>query len=185
VAWAFAANYPEATRKLVMLDVAHPDQELLKWPLLPVHGTFGDKIDPKHAYAWWFAFHQVKGLPEDLLEGRAHIEHNWFFRYLTFDESAIGEKDRAVYAAAYNCRDCIRAGNAWYQAFTQDVIDEAEYGKLEMPVLALGGPGYTWLKATLTKKAPNLRVELVEGSGHFIPEEKPEATVRYLLEFLD
>ena len=113
------------------------------------------------------------------------IEHNWFFRYLTFDESAIGEKDRAVYAAAYNCRDCIRAGNAWYQAFTQDVIDEAEYGKLEMPVLALGGPGYTWLKATLTKKAPNLRVELVEGSGHFIPEEKPEATVRYLLEFLD
>jgi hypothetical protein len=36
--------------------------------LLPKHNTFGDKIDENNAYAWWFAFHQVKGLPEDLLE---------------------------------------------------------------------------------------------------------------------
>lgn len=185
VAFAFAANHPEATRKLVLLDVAHPDEDLLKWPLLPVHGTFGDKIDPKHPYAWWFAFHQVKGLPEDLLEGRAHIEHEWFFRYLAFDEGAIGPLDRAVYAQAYNGRDDIRAGNAWYQAFTQDVIDYKSYGKLDMPVLALGGPGYDWLKATLPIKATDLRVEPVPGSGHFIPEEKPDVANRMIIDFLD
>jgi hypothetical protein len=39
----------------------------------------------------------------------------------------------------------------------------------------LGGPGYNRLKATLTPEVADLRVIKVEGSGHFIAEEKPEA----------
>ncbi|MDC0709642.1 alpha/beta hydrolase [Stigmatella sp. ncwal1] len=184
VAFSFAANHPEATRKLVLLDVPHPDAQLATWPLLPAVGTFGDKIDEAHPFAWWFAFHQVKGLPEQLLEGRVHLEQEWFFRYLLKDEGAIDARDRAVYAAAYASRDAIRAGNAWYQAFPQDIVDDGTYSKLTMPVLALGGPGYGWLKSTLTGKATDLRVLKVEGSGHFIAEEKPEATLGYLADFL-
>jgi pimeloyl-ACP methyl ester carboxylesterase len=184
VAFSFAANHPEATRKLVLLDVPHPDANLAKWPLLPTVGTFGDRIFDGQAYAWWFAFHQVKGLPEELLEGRHHIEQAWFFRYLLKDESAIDVRDRAVYAAAYASRDAIRAGNAWYQAFPQDIVDDGTYGKLTMPVLGLGGPGYEWLKATLEAKATDLRVIKMEDSGHFIAEEKPEDTLAYLAEFL-
>jgi len=185
VAFSFAANYPEATLKLAMLDVPHPDESLLSWPLLPAHGTFGDKIDEDHAFAWWFAFHQVRGLPEDLLEGRAHIEQAWFFRYLLYDESAIDAKHRAIYGAAYASRDAIRAGNAWYQAFTQDIIDDKTYGKLEMPVLGLAGLGYSWLKAVLSRKATNLRVLKVANSGHFIAEGQPDAAIRLLVEFLE
>ncbi|ATB40959.1 alpha/beta hydrolase fold protein [Cystobacter fuscus] len=184
VAFSFAANHPEATRKLVLLDVPHPDAQLATWPLLPAVGTFGDKIDEAHPFAWWFAFHQVKGLPEQILEGRQHLEQEWFFRYLLKDESAIDVRDRAVYAAAYASREAIRAGNAWYQAFPQDIVDDGTYGKLTMPVLGLGGPGFGWLKATLSGKATDLRVIKVEGSGHFIAEEKPEATLGYLADFL-
>jgi pimeloyl-ACP methyl ester carboxylesterase len=184
VAFSFAANYPEATRRLVLLDVPHPDSQLATWPLLPAVGTFGDKIDEAHPFAWWFAFHQVKGLPEQILEGRQHLEQEWFFRYLLKDESSIDARDRAVYAAAYASREAIRAGNAWYQAFPQDIVDDGTYGKLTMPVLGLGGPGYSWLKATLSGKATDLRVIKVEGSGHFIAEEKPEATLGYLADFL-
>ncbi|EPX55563.1 alpha/beta hydrolase fold having protein [Cystobacter fuscus DSM 2262] len=184
VAFSFAANHPEATRKLVLLDVPHPDAQLATWPLLPAVGTFGDKIDEAHPFAWWFAFHQVKGLPEQILEGRQHLEQEWFFRYLLKDESAIDARDRAVYAAAYASREAIRAGNAWYQAFPQDIVDDGSYGKLTMPVLGLGGPGFGWLKATLSGKATDLRVIKVEGSGHFIAEEKPEATLGYLADFL-
>jgi pimeloyl-ACP methyl ester carboxylesterase len=184
VAFSFAANHPEATRRLVLLDVPHPDAQLATWPLLPAVGTFGDKIDEAHPFAWWFAFHQVKGLPEQILEGREHLEQEWFFRYLLKDESAIDARDRAVYAAAYASRDAIRAGNAWYQAFPQDIVDDGTYARLTMPVLGLGGPGYGWLKATLSGKATDPRVIKVEGSGHFIAEEKPEATVGYLADFL-
>ena len=184
VAFSFAANYPQATRKLVMLDVTHPHAGFAAIPLLPGVGTFGDKVDDGQIYLWWFAFHQVKGLPEQLLEGRAHLEQEWFFHYLLKDDAAIDARDRAVYAAAYASRDAIRAGNAWYQAFPQDIVDDGTYAKLEMPVLGLGGPGYGPLKATLESKATDVRVTKVEGSGHFIQEEKPEVTIRQIEDFL-
>jgi pimeloyl-ACP methyl ester carboxylesterase len=185
VAYAYAANFPQATNKLIMMDVPHPDAGLATWPLLPQAGTFGDKIDEAHPFAWWFAFHQVKGLPEEILAGREHLEQEWFYRYLLKDESAIDARDRAVYRKAYASRDAIRAGNAWYQAFPQDILDHKTYGKLDMPVLGLGGPGYGWLKATLEPTVGNLKVVRMDGSGHFIAEEKPADTIAAIEAFLN
>jgi len=185
VAFSLAANHAEQVRKLVMLDVAHPSAGYLKLPLLPTPGTFGDKLDEDHPYLWWFAFHQVKGLPEQLLEGRAGLEHAWFFKYMAKDEAAIDAHDRAVYASAYSSRDAIRASNGWYQAFGQDIADDGRYEKLSMPVLGLGGPGYPRLKAALDAKAPGSQTFRIDGSGHFIAEEKPASLLKYLLEFLD
>ena len=184
VAWSFAANYGPSTRKLVMLDVPHPDEGLYKWPILPGVGTFGDKIDERTPFAWWFAFHQVKGLPEKMLAGRVHIEQEWFFTYLMKDESALSPLDRSVYANAYNSADAIRAGNAWYQAFPQDIVDEKTYAQLTMPVLGIAGPGYGWLSATLAAKASNARTVKLDNSGHFMAEEAPQETTRLMLEFL-
>ena len=187
VAFAFAANYPDLTRKLVLLDVAPPDKSLASWPLMPAVGKFGDKIgNGDNSYAWWFAFHQVKGLPEQLMaRGRIRIEQTWFFHYLTKDDRSIDARSRDVYAAAYATADAIRAGNAWYQAFPQDIIDSAGYAPLSMPVLALGGPGFNWLKSTMPAKSTNLEVVKIPDSGHFIPEEQPIVLLKALNKFLD
>lgn len=184
VAFAYAANHPEAAQTLTLLDVPHPDEDLLTWPLLPAHGTFGDKLDPAHPYVWWFAFHQVRGLPEAMLEGRHYIEQEWFFRYLMLDESKIDARDRAVYARAYDTRDAIRAGNAWYQAFTQDIIDARSYGRIRTPAFGIAGPGYGWLLAFYERRTTGGRVVQLPRSGHFVAEEAPEDTTRLLLEFL-
>ena len=126
----------------------------------------------------------MKGLPEKLLEGdRGKIYIDFLMDYLLEDPKSIGPRDRAVYHAAHASADAIRAGNAWYQTFSQDIIDSKSYGKLEMPVLAIGSTGYTWLQAEVTPRASNLRLEKIENSGHFIQEEQPEAVTRLLLEF--
>ena len=101
------------------------------------------------------------------------------------DEGAIDARDRAVYAAAYSSRDAIRAGNGWYQAFPQDIVDDGIYQPLTMPVLGLGGPGYSRLKANLETKAPDSLTFRIQGSGHFIAEEKPAVLLSYLHDFLD
>ncbi|NKJ09530.1 alpha/beta hydrolase [Rhizobium sp. SG741] len=54
-----------------------------------------------------------------------------------------------------------------------------------MPVLALGGPGYVWLKTTLERKTTNLQVFKIADSGHFIAEEQPEETLKHITDFLN
>jgi pimeloyl-ACP methyl ester carboxylesterase len=186
VAFSFAANHPEATVKLALMDVPHPDEFFSELRMLPEAGKFGTKIDDEHpGYPWWFAFHQVKGLPERVLEGRFQIYQDFLIDYLLKDSRSIGPRDRAIYAAAYSSPDAIRAGDAWYQTFPQDIIDSKTYTKLEMPILGLGSTGYTWLKAALTPKATNFRLVKVENSGHFMQEEQPEFVARTLVEFFD
>jgi pimeloyl-ACP methyl ester carboxylesterase len=184
VAFAYGANYPEATKKVVMLELPHPDESLQSFQLLPAHHTFSDKLDFAHPYLWWFAFNQVKGLPEQLLQGRARIQQDWLFKYFLLDEGALDARDRAVYAHAYDSADAIRASNGWYQAFSQDVIDYQAYGMLDMPVLAMGGPAYRWMSKVVPKKAAHATVVNVEQSGHFVHEEKPGFVVRSMLDFL-
>jgi pimeloyl-ACP methyl ester carboxylesterase len=184
VAFSFAANHPEATAKLVLMDVPHPDAFFGQLRLLPELGKFGDKIDEQHpGYPWWFAFHQVKGLPEKVLAGRFGIYQDFLLDYLLLDSASIGVKDRAVYKVAYASRDAIRAGDAWYQAFMQDAIDLKAYPKLTMPVLGLGSTGYGWLQAAVPPVAIDFRLVKVERSGHFVAEEQPEFVTRELIEF--
>jgi pimeloyl-ACP methyl ester carboxylesterase len=166
VAFAYAENYPQDTGKLVMLELPHPDDSLLSFPLLPAQGSFGDKLGSSRPYLWWFAFNQVNGLPEKLLAGHIRAEQDWLFKYFLVDENAVDARDRAVYEHAYNSADAIRASNAWYQTLTQDVNDNKSYGTLEMPVLA------------------NLTAVKVEDSGHFVQEEQPEFVARTMVDFL-
>ena len=186
VAYSFAAQYPELTSQLVLLDVAPPDASLATWPLLPGVGTFGDKVgDGSHAYAWWFAWHQVPELHGQLAaDGRIRLEQDWFFHYLLKDDASIDARDRDVFEAAYTSPDAIRAGDAWYQAFPQDIVDDDAYPKLTMPVLALGGPGYGWLAGVMPAKADDLEVVQIKNSGHFIAEEVPEELIDHLERFL-
>lgn len=185
VAFSMAANHPDMVEKLVMIDVPHPDETFTAMPMLPAMGTPTDTLDPARPYVWWFAFNQLNGLPEDLLEGRAAIFQKAIFHYLLKDDAAMSELDRAVYAGAYNSREAIRAGNAWYQTFTKDVEDYKKYAVLKMPVLGLGGPGYDWLRFVLPNKASDVKVIKVNNSGHFVPEEQPEVAVEEIRHFLN
>ncbi len=184
VAFSFAANYPEATKKLVLMDVPHPDEIYTQMRLLPELGKFGDKIDEQHpGYPWWFAFHQVKGLPEKVFAGRFYVYQDFVLDYLLRDSKSIDARDRAVYHAAYASADAIRAGDAWYQAFMQDAIDLKTYPKLQIPLLALGSTGYGWLQASVPLVATNFKLVKVENSGHFMVEEQPDFVARAMLEF--
>lgn len=184
VAFAYAENYPQATDRLVMMEFPHPDESLMSFPLLPVQGPVGDKVGASRPYLWWFAFNQVNGLPEQLLAGRIRVEQDWLFKYFLVNDSAVDARDRAVYEQAYNSADAIRASNAWYKTFEQDVSDNKGYGKLETPTLVLAGPAYKWMKVVVSKKAANLTALEVQNSGHFVQEEQPDFVAKTMLDFL-
>ncbi|RWY47380.1 alpha/beta fold hydrolase [Mucilaginibacter gilvus] len=185
VAMSFAFNYPEATEKLIIMDGSHPSEGMMQMPLMPMPGMFTEKMSGNAPYAWWMGFNQVKGLPEKILVGRFHYLMDWLFNYTMIDDSKMSAFDRAVYASAYNKTDQIRASNAWYQAFNQDIADSKTYSKLEMPVLAIGSYiSYNFMKMGIPYVAEDYKVTGIQDSGHYLAEEQPEAVLEALIPFL-
>jgi len=175
VAFSFAANHRDATRTVTIMDVAHPNEGLNYIPLL---------APPGQVHPWWFAFNQVQGLPEQLLAGRSRVLVDYLCDLLLVDKSAIGPRDRAVYAAAYATPSAIRAGNAWYQAFFQDIEDQKAYGTITVPMLGIASPASGGLADTLRAKGSDVRIVDVPTSGHFLPEEQPDVVVEAITALL-
>lgn len=177
VAFSLAANYPSLVRTVTLLDVAHPEESMYQLPLLPQPG--------QRFHLWWFAFNQVRGLPERLLAGNARSLVDYLCELILVDPGAVTDRDREIYASAYDTAEAIRAGNGWYQAFGQDIADDRTYTPVTAPLLALAGPGqYDYLDNLLPAKGKDVRVVRLDGVGHYHAEEAPDAVLAHLAEHL-
>lgn len=183
VAYAYAANYPDSTTSVSFLDVSAQPQstrDMRLVPPRPLTGKFQEDF-----FLWWFAFNQVRDMPEELIEGRAYIYQNWFWDSLLYKKDALTERDRAVYANAYNTKDGIRGGNGWYQAYATDLDDQLTYPEqLDVPALGIGGLGNGLLVEFVQKRFTNPRLEHLPEAGHYIAEEAPEEVTALLMDFI-
>lgn len=177
VAFSLAANHPDLVRTLTLLDVAHPEEGWYQMPLLPRPAEYD--------HLWWFAFNQVRDLPERLLAGQARELVDHLCGLWLVDQDAVTGRDRDIYARAYDTPEAIRAGNGWYQAFGQDIEDDRTYAPVAAPLLALANPAqYDYLRNLLPAKGKDVRVIRLADTGHYIVEEQPDAVLRHLTEHL-
>ena len=115
---------------------------------------------------------------------------SWFLKNFTARPDAIPEAAIDEFARTYAAPGAMRAGLAYYRAIPQDIADNQAAvadGKLAMPVLALGG-GESFGRRELTlesmrRVADDVRGGVIEGAGHFLPEEKPDEIAERLLAF--
>ena len=186
VAMSLAFNHPESVEKLIIMDGSHPSEGMLQMPLIPPSGTFTEKMTGDAQYVWWMGFNQVKGLPEQLLQDRFRYLLDWLFAYVMIDETKMPDFEREVYASVYNQPEHIRASNAWYQSFTQDIEDGKDYQQLEMPVLGIGSNvSYNYMKMGLPYVAKDCEVTGISDSGHYMIEEAPAKVLELVLSFLE
>ncbi|HEY4214298.1 MAG TPA: alpha/beta hydrolase [Steroidobacteraceae bacterium] len=174
VAFAFAERYPERTTRLVMMDAPVPGvgpwDEILKSPLL-----------------WHFRF----GGPdmERLVAGRERIYLDRFWNDFSDDPARFDEASRAHYAQLYAKPGRMHAGFAQFAAFDRDVTDNraaVARGRLQMPVLAIGGDhslGST-MAYIMRFAADNVREVVIKDSGHWLMEEQTQPTVGAIAQFL-
>jgi pimeloyl-ACP methyl ester carboxylesterase len=175
VGYAFAAQYPARVTRIVLIDAPLPGigpwEEVLKNPLL-----------------WHFRF----GGPdmERLVEGRERIYLDRFWNEFSADPAKFTEAAREHYAKLYALPGAMHSGFAQFAAFDQDAADNSAFvasSKLPMPVLALGGEhSFGPMMATVMRfAATDVEEGIVPGSGHWIMEENPAATVEIVRTFLD
>jgi pimeloyl-ACP methyl ester carboxylesterase len=179
-AYSYAAAHPNNVSKLVIMEFAFPG-------FLPP-GFEG--------VTWWFAFHQTPDIPEMLTFGKEKEYLSWFYKGLAYNPSAITQADIDEFVSHYSAPGGMRAGFEYYRAFPIDANENkeslAKEGKLQMPVLAVGGDIYPAVGGDLPgnfalwstqQLATNVRGITVALSGHYIAEEQPHFVVDLLFKF--
>jgi pimeloyl-ACP methyl ester carboxylesterase len=96
---------------------------------------------------------------------------------------------RQHYAALYARPGAMRASFAQFPVFRQDTADNRTFlaqGKLQMPVLALGGEATfgPMIGAVMRCVADNVEDVIIPDCGHWITEEQPAATTQLVADFL-
>src|SRR5271168_4588798 len=127
VAYAYAAQFPAETEKLVVMDAFLPG----------VPGWEAVYNDPG---TWHFRFNGPT--PEALVRGRERTYFDYFWNDFAADKThSLPEADRAAYTAAYARPGRMGASWAYFVSFLQAAKDFEVLSrtKLTMPVLAIGG----------------------------------------------
>lgn len=175
VAYAYAAQYPAETERVVLMDA-----------FLPGVGDWKSVWLMRDL--WHFHFHGA--VPEQLVAGRERIyfEHFWN-DFAANPQHSIPEADRQHYASVYAQPGAMHAGFEWFKAFEQDAKDFAELSrtKLTMPMLVIAGEKASGSFLVEQGRMVDTNVEgvVVPGSGHWLMEEATDRTMAEITRFVN
>jgi haloacetate dehalogenase len=181
VGYRLALDQPDRVTRLALLDI------------LPTYDMF-ERMDAERAHRMyhWLFLAQPHPLPERLIERDAefylrHTLHSW-----VLDPAAFAPEAMASYVAAFRNPSVIRAACEDYRAGWQvdradDADDLAAGRKITCPVLVMWGEQFGLARLRSPIEVWDRWAEDVRGlalpTGHFLPEEAPQATADALLEF--
>ena len=174
VAYAYAAQFPAETEKLVLMDAFLPG----------VKGWEAVYDDP---HMWHFRFSGPT--PEALVRGREDIYFAWFWNDLAADRNhSLSEVDRKAYVQEYARPGRMGAGWGYFAAWPETAQEFAEMAetKLTIPVLSIGGGKSAGVVLGDQARiiATDVKVIVLPSTGHWIMEERPNETMDALLKFL-
>ena len=176
VAYAYLRAFPDL-RRAVIMDVVIPGLDPWEQVL-------------RNPYVWHFGMHAVPGLAEMLVQGHQREYFDYFYTAISANPDGITADLRAAHAAAYAGDEALTAGFEWYRAFAHDAEDNrAGDPPTSTPLLYLrgdkeGGDIEVYLKSFVDAGVRRVESGIIPGSGHFAPEEAPEAVWREIASFI-
>jgi pimeloyl-ACP methyl ester carboxylesterase len=180
IAYAFLHDYADRLAGAILMDIAIPG----------VDPWFQVRRNPQ---IWHFAFHSLPHLPELLVGGHEAEYFDYFFDAIAAEPSGVSARARATYARAYSRPDALHTGFEWYRAFQRDEADNAatKGHLITTPVLYLRGerdpggiPLDRYLQGLREAGLANVTGHTIPKSGHFAPDEQPDAVAVLVREFV-
>jgi len=174
VAYAYAAQFPTETEKLVLMDAFLP-------------GVAGWEDIYNNPAIWHFRFNGPT--PEALVKGRERTYFDHFWNDFAADKTqSIPEAARREYTAAYARPGRMRSAWAYFVSFQQAAKDFAQLSQtsLTMPVLTIGGEKANGevLRKQAQLVATHATSVVLPNTGHWLLEERPRETMDALVRFL-
>ncbi|RJG01117.1 alpha/beta fold hydrolase [Noviherbaspirillum sedimenti] len=151
-------------------------------PLLPDDRWLSD-------FLWHFNFNRALGVNEALVQGREDIYFGHQFATKSGSPEALPKHARDFYIEQLRDPDALRASFDYYRAIDASIPQNRErmQRRLSLPVLAFSGElacGGS-VEAELRSVCDDVVSVIIPGSGHYPAEERPEALLAALRDFLE
>jgi pimeloyl-ACP methyl ester carboxylesterase len=180
IGYALAADHPERVERLIVSEAILPGLSPSPPLLLPPH---------LNARLWHLAFNQLPAeVNEALVVGREDVYFG-----AEFDASAGTRKLPSEVVDYYVERlasdpDALRGSFGFYRAIGASAAqnEQRKTQRLALPILAIGGEESSGrgIGATMETVADDVQTVVLEGSGHWVAEQAPEAMLDALTAFL-
>jgi pimeloyl-ACP methyl ester carboxylesterase len=176
VAYSWALLFPADFKSLTLIDAGIPGVTL------PEEVHLSD-----YKRKWNFIFQMLPDLPVELTKGKEDVYVGWWFKNKVHKPGVIPARDVAAYVRAYAREGRMDAAFD----YCRRILDDIEFNrraftsKLRIRLLAVGGeyaiPNMGDSLRPYFEKVTSL---VIPDSGHFVPEEQPEALAKALISFL-
>jgi len=135
---------------------------------------------------WWWILPLAPGVPERLIVGNERAFLTWFYEGATADPASIEPATVDEYLRTFSGREgVIGAMGVYRAAFTSIAQTEPlTRNKVRVPVVALGGSAHGLgdkVGDMVRRVASNIQTHTLADSGHFMPEERPDAVIKHIL----
>ena len=146
--------------------------------------------DVTHGGSWHIGVLAAPGIPNMLLAGREReFLGDWAFPAMTAVQGSITDEDVAEFVRVYARPNGWRGAVGLYTSMLaegDDLKALATSNPLTVPVLAVGAFGGPFTEMTLAQVAANpVKSVQIDGVGHYVALEAPEALAKAILEFVD
>jgi pimeloyl-ACP methyl ester carboxylesterase len=176
VAYSWALLFQEDFKSLTLIDAGIPGITLTN-----------DIQLSDYKRKWNFIFQMLPDLPVELTRGKEETYVGWWFKNKVHQAGAIPPSDVAQYVRAYAREGRMDAAFD----YCRRILDDMEFNqrqlkdKLPIRLLAVGGAhSIPTMGESLRPCFRDITSVVIADSGHFVPEEQPEALAKALLSFL-
>jgi pimeloyl-ACP methyl ester carboxylesterase len=181
LAWAFAAQHPQATARLAVLNCP-PVGQMRRHLLTNLRQL---------ARSWYIFFFQLPFLPERAILSDPRRFARRTFRGAAVHKEAFGDEELRRYAEAIALPGAATAALNYYRAAFRAALWPRGLAapSIPAPTLVIWGEQDPSLGTELTRGLERyvsgpLQVHPVPDSGHWVQQERPELVNRLLLDFL-
>jgi pimeloyl-ACP methyl ester carboxylesterase len=178
--YALAADHPGRVTKLVLAEAALPGISAAPSAIPPVNRP----VDA----TWHFMFNRLTSVNERLVQGREDVYFGDQFAAKGATPTAIPGHAVDYYVEALRRPGALRASFEYYRNLDVTIGQNAArmQTRLRMPVLAVGGGAFRGdgVAADVRRIADDVTGLVIDGCGHYVPEEAPEEFTAAVLSFL-
>ncbi|MYN28564.1 alpha/beta fold hydrolase [Duganella levis] len=162
-------EHQDTIRRAVYMEAPIPEESIYSFPAFTPEGE---------SLVWHFSFFAAQNrLAETLIAGkeRFFIEH--FIKEHASNKAAFTSELLNLYGKSYAKPHSLNASFEYYRVLNQGVKDNQQLAKtkITIPMLAIGGGGHggmgTYETEMLRRYATNVTGKVLEGCGHWLPEE--------------